>query len=359
MKNNTLTLNELFNHPDVRKTTGPQDMERIEAVLEKESNAPKEPVFIRALLGLGAWVAAIFLTIFSYEMEKSSTGAIIFGCAFMGAGIILSRIHRAVFLQQLALALAFAGNLLILYGVGEKCDRFHEIVPVLVLTHAALCLLVYPLLQNSIYRFLAPIGLTILLIVWIVDEKAFDWIHVLIAAEAVLTGVLFLKNRVPQFFKPLAYAAAFMLPSTLLFWNLYQTAEFSDIFLGRNHIEPLWPATLFLAGGLIYIYFHLSGGLSRIAKPWMILALGATIFLGIFSTPGILVVIGLLVLGYSLDEWILTWLAYVFLPVFLIVFYYNLQISLEYKSYIIMGSGLILLGVRWIAGRLMPKEVVR
>jgi hypothetical protein len=214
-------------------------------------------------------------------------------------------------------------------------------------------------LRNSIYRFLAPIGLTILLIAWIIDKKAFDWIHVLIAVEAVLTGVLFLKNRVPQLLKPLAYAAAFMLPSTLLFWNLYQTAEFSEMFIGRNHIEPLWPATLFLAGGLIYIYFHLSGGFSRISKPWMILVLSATIFLGFFSTPGILVVMGLLILGYSLDEWVLTWLAYVFLPVFLIVFYYNLQISLEYKSYIIAGSGLILLGVRWIAGKLMHKEVTQ
>lgn len=110
---------------------------------------------------------------------------------------------------------------------------------------------------------------------------------------------------------------------------------------------------------MIYLYFHLSGGLRRSTESWMVLAVAATILLGIFSTPGILVVIGLLVLGYGLDEKMLTWLAYAFLPVFLVVFYYNLNIDLAYKSYIIAGSGAILLGVRWIVSKLMPKEVTR
>ncbi|MCI5227648.1 MAG: DUF4401 domain-containing protein, partial [Candidatus Electrothrix sp. AX2] len=80
-----------------------------------------------------------------------------------------------------------------------------------------------------------------------------------------------------------------------------------------------------------------------------------TVLLGIFTTPGILVAIALLVTGYAFGDRILTGLAYLFLPCFLIVFYYALHIDLAYKSYVVAGSGLLLLAVRWIVQYLQPQ----
>jgi len=89
----------------------------------------------------------------------------------------------------------------------------------------------------------------------------------------------------------------------------------------------------------------------------MICAIISTILLGIFSTPGVLVAIGLLVLGYTFGDLILMALSYLFLPCFLVCFYYALNIDLAYKSWVIAGSGILLLVVRYILGRLQPPEV--
>ena len=355
MKINTPTFQELFRHPEMQKQVNLKNMQGISERLERASQIPAEPVFVRVLAGIGAWVAAFFLVLFVYEINHKDTVAIIGGSIFLVTGIFCGRISRATFVQQLSLALVFAGNILILYGVQEMSGYDNWILS-MVCTHAVLCFILYPIYNNSIYRFLAPIGLVLLLMTWIISEKTFEWVHVLIAAEALLAGILFLKKKIPAYLRPLAFSAAFMLPATLLSWNIEQTI---DKFEGINKALTLWPESLFLSGGLIYSYFYLSGGLRRSTESWMVLAVAATILLGVFSTPGILVVMGLLVLGYGLDEKMLTWLAYAFLPVFLIVFYYNLNIDLAYKSWIIAGSGAILLGVRWIAGRLMPKEVTQ
>ena len=63
------------------------------------------------------------------------------------------------------------------------------------------------------------------------------------------------------------------------------------------------------------------------------------------------------VIGYAFGDHILTTLSYLFLVCFLVVFYYALNIDLAHKSWIVAGSGVILLVVRWIAGYCRPKEM--
>ena len=93
---------------------------------------------------------------------------------------------------------------------------------------------------------------------------------------------------------PLAYASATTLPATLLFMNLTQVHLWQT-----NFSEPLWPSSLLLSGGLLYLLLHLAGS-KRFTEPWIMLALVVTVLLGIFTTPGILVAIALLVTGMFL-----------------------------------------------------------
>ena len=222
----------------------------------------------------------------------------------------------------------------------------------LVIAHAVICAVVYPLYPNSIYRFLAPIALATLATAWIVDSKIFALIHVLIAAETTLAGVLLLSKKQFISLRPLVYSSAIMLPATLLFMNLTQAAKWM-----KHFDEPLWPSSILLAAGLIYLYLHLAGNWKRISESWLILAIVSTILLSIFTTPGVLVAVGLLVIGYAFGNHILTALSYLFLVCFLVVFYYALNMDLAHKSWVIAGSGVILLIVRWIAGYCKPKEM--
>jgi len=351
MNDNSPTIGELLAHPKVQGLVSQEDVKRIAEILGKSERVSKDPMYIRMLSGIGAWFTAAFLILFLgiSHIVESGTGAIICGIIFLVAAIIIVRASKAAFLSQLSLALAFAGNILVLLGTDEF-GRYK--ISVVLITHAVVCAVVYPLYANSIYRFLAPTALVALATAWIVEEEIFVLMHVLIGAETLLSGILLLRKKRPPLLTPLVYSAAAILPATLLFMNLTQMNIWRTDF-----DEPLWPSSLLLAGGLIYLYFHLVGGSKRLREPWLILAIVSTILLGIFTTPGILVAVGLLVMGYAFGDRILTALSYLFLPCFLVFFYYALNVDLAHKSCVIAGSGVLLLVVRWIVGRYQPKEV--
>ena len=56
--------------------------------------------------------------------------------------------------------------------------------------------------------------------------------------------------------------------------------------------------------------------------------------------------LGLLVLGYARNDRYLLSIGILFFPVFIVVFYYEWQFSLFIKSWILMGSGAVLLVTR-------------
>lgn len=354
MNNDIPTIGELLKHPNLQGLVRQEEAEKIAEALGEAKETAGEPIYIRLLTGTGAWFSAGFLISFFVisGIINSDAGAMICGALLLVAACAIARSNKGTFLRQLALALAFAGNILIAFGAATASSPPGELTSAL-LMHAAVCALMYPLYPSTTYRVLAPIGLAIMATLWIIVEEVFVLIHLLLAAEMLLAGFLLLWRKCPPVFMPLAYAGAATLPATLLFMNLTQ------VHLWRTDFnEPLWPSSLLLSGGLIFLFLRLAGS-KRLAEPWMMLALVATVLLGIFTTPGILVAIALLIMGHAFGDRILSWLAYLFLPCFLIVFYYALHIDLAYKSYVVTGSGLFLLAVRWILQYLQTREVQR
>ncbi len=313
----------------------------------------KEPLYIRILTGVGAWFSAIFIIAFLGISNWLDDGAIIIGIFFLIGAVLTGRSSKTIFLRQLALALAFCGNLLVLYGTTHHF-HFDFNLPVLVSIQAIVCFVMYPLLPSPVYRFIAPIGLVSLLVAWIVDFEIFTAMHILTAGTMLLAGVLVLRKEKPRSLTPLTYSAAAMLPAALLFMNLTQLSPFGEHFRG-----PLWPSSVILAIGLIYLYIHLAGGADKLRQPWFILAVACTILLGVFTTPGVLVVVGLFILGFAFQDVFLSGLGYIFLPCFLILFYYAMNIDLAYKSYVVAGSGVVFLVVRWLASYCSPKGAIQ
>ena len=355
MSRGVTSIRELLSHPKMEGLLPPQKLKGISNYFSKAGAEAKDPFYIRILSGVGAWVAAFFLMVCLTLAQVLEAGAAttIFGVVLLAAGIGITRMGKTTFFDQLSLALVFAGNGLVVFGV-TSAFRAPEISD-LVVTHAIVCAVVYVLFPNSIYRFVAPTALAALLTVWIIYEKVFVFLHALIVAETILAGVLLLMKKRSETLTPLVYSAAAMLPATLLFMHLTQIDPWGIDF--RIPSIPLWPSSVALAAGLIYLYFHLAGGWKLFREPLLILAVLSTLLLGIFTTPGILVAIGLLIVGYSLDDHILTGFSYLFLICFLVVFYYALDVDLAHKSWVIAGSGVLLLIVRWIAGRFEVGEV--
>jgi len=352
MSDRSLTIRQLLAHPAVRDFVSSEDEAGISESLGKSHRTPEDPLYIRILLGAGAWFAAVFLVLFllAADILEGGSETIGFGFVFLVAAIVIAIARKITFLSQLSLALTFAGNGMVVVGVAIESDM--NSFSAVVIAHAAVCAAVYPLCANSIYRFLAPTLLATLATVWIIEEEAFVLIHALIAAETLAAGVLLLRKTSPgRMLKPLVYSAAAMPAATLLILSHTQIEIWRT-----NFDQPMWPSSVLLAGGLAYLYLDLAGGLKRLGEPWMILAIVSTILLGAFTTPGILAAVGLLVAGYAFGDRILTIMSYIFLPLFLVIFYYALNIDLAHKSWVIGGSGAVLLAARRLAERCAPRE---
>ncbi len=69
-----------------------------------------------------------------------------------------------------------------------------------------------------------------------------------------------------------------------------------------------------------------------------------------FRTPGIAAALGVLALGFHRRRPLLVGLSIVFLIAFSGFFYYSLSATLLTKSAVLVGSGLVLLGVRFVLG---------
>jgi hypothetical protein len=363
MKDTTLTLGELLSHPEVAPFLREDDMENIPSRMGRGDEAPKDPVYIRILSGVGAWFASFFLIGFlgMTRIITDDVGAIVTGVILLAAAVFLAKKCTSTFPSQLSLAFAFAGNVMVVGGLMQILLDSHSSgneILVLLLSHAVVCTTIYLLYPSVVYRFMAPLAFVIIATIWVSVEVKHFWVmHLLIAGEMLLLGVLLLHTRRTAFITPLIRATATMLPATLFFMNLTQGAMLDWHIWKMVPQNAMLPSSVMLAAGVIYMLSRLTGGPQQFGKPWLIVAMVATLLLGFFTTPGVLVAVGLLIAGYAFGDRALTALAYLFLPCFLVVFYYAMNVSLAQKSGMIAGSGLILLLVRLLIQRYATKEV--
>lgn len=335
----------LLSEPTVEKYLAPDILEDITQNVGRYIN-DREPLYIRILIGLGAWLAAVFF-ICAIEMvlwDKEILNLII-GIVLLAAGITVAKKVRFMFIQQLCLASVFAGNSLAVIALTRMNTVETGMMPVIF--QLFICAAVYPLFNNSVYRFIAPGAVAVLAIIWFYDENVLYCIHILIAVEMLLAGILFLRKKNIISLMPLAYSAAFMLPVTILIMNLMNI----NLYTAKMSVELL-PSSLTMGCGLLYLLFYVTTDKKYFRNPLIVLAIVSTVLLAAFTTPGILIAIGLLVLGYARHDKILTTAAFLFMPCFLVLFYYSLDVDLAYKSFIVGGSGVFLLIVRWIAAKL-------
>jgi len=216
MKDTTLTLGELVNHPEVAPFLREDDGEAITSCIKKRDEAPKDPVYIRILSGIGAWFASLFLIGFLgfSRIITNDGGAIITGVILLATAVFLAKKCTSTFPSQLSLAFAFAGNVMVVGGLMELLlhshSSGHEML-VLLLSHAVVCTTIYILYPSVVYRFAAPLAFVIIATIWAsVEVEAFWVMHLLVAGEMLLLGVLLLHTRRTAFIQPLISCDPFL-----------------------------------------------------------------------------------------------------------------------------------------------------
>ena len=157
-------------------------------------------------------------------------------------------------------------------------------------------------------------------------------------AYMICAGFLLLHDKIKKLYDPVAYA----LICTLLGLAVMQSA-------GMNvpKYQPVWGIEIwlpnFIAGfGLLYLLSHAVGGFKKQMDSQAIVIAVGVILLALFTNAGILLSIMLTVFGRMNHRRLVSFIGWISLTGFLIYYYYQMDFSLEKKSYVLLGIRLIL-----------------
>jgi hypothetical protein len=320
------------------------------------------PGYLRFITAVGAWLASIFFigcatAFFGWQAaQKPEIGAI--GIVLLIVAIVLNRFKLGLFIDQCALALSLAGQGMIYFGFVPDRDTGISATELSVAMAVVLYVL-YPSFLSRLITCLAALQITL----WWLHLKGGDWVPWLESKgtplsvpffaywllHLALLGVCLIPARFERLLAPLGYATAI----SLACW------QFQDAILGLGVLvsgTPKVVAGLMLfpwravvtAIALLGVAVWCAGSLSRVAERQMLFAavvLTLLVLVALGST-GVVLALLLMLLGFSLGKRPLLALGMLLLAVFLVDYYYSLEVNLLTKSMILVGSGAVLLALR-------------
>ena len=334
----------------------------VEGELPARSDS-RSPWYVRVMLGVAAWMGALFLfsfvgAMFVFVMQNAlasiAAGAMV--CA--GAVVVFRSERKSDFAGQFGLAVSLAGQTLIGYGLAKLLgNRVWPTALVMAAVQAGL----FCLAPNFVHRVLTA------------------WSSVLLAAVAF--GDLGLHP-----FSPALVTAAFA-------WVWIREFEFAGkgevaraggygLALAAMQVTvmhgELWTQWLFAKGGGPiggHLGIWLGAILSAAVLLWAVIlllrreqvpldsgpgriALAGALILGLASlkAPGVGPAAAILVVGFANGNRVLAGLGILALLGYLSHFYYALHATLLEKSLILACTGVALLAVRLAVHRFWPEE---
>lgn len=321
-------------------------------------SAAATPWYVRVLIGFGAWMAACFLIGFFGLLLglRDEKAFFILGLILCGATAGLRRVSSQIFLSQLCLAFCLTGQALFLGGLAELTDSASATALGVLLLELAL-LFLYP---DRILRFLATTGAALALLFLAYQPRILALVDLTLAGLAALLHLLFLqqarlqRGRQAALLSPVTFALATVFLGALLgrcFVHLGQE------FRLEGSESPLAILTLGLAVVTMYtaarVLQEVGIEVSGTAGVTVFASLGLTALLTL-NTPGVIAAAGVLALAFHRRSVVMLGLGVAFLIGFGVLYYHDLSLSLLAKSGALLGSGLVLLGLRLFILRRFP-----
>jgi hypothetical protein len=313
------------------------------------------PWYLRAVVGLGAWVATAFLLGFLFEIDvlKGDTTRIIVGALLVSGAVWLRREETGEFLRQLAVAASLAGQGLVVFGIGEA---LHSPAAAGV-TGVVLSVVLVWLMPDRLHRFLSAVIGSVAALAAVVDlglpygYEITTLALVALAAYIWRVGVRVRDERTAEMLEPVGYGLVVALFGVLLFGDSMVFSEVArEIHRGyrRSYLGAITTVGITIALAALVSAILEEHRTPRGGKLWVV-AIGAILLLGAatLSSPGIVAGATVLVLGFDRRNPVLIALAVMFLLVFGSVYYYSLSLTLLEKSGVLAASGVLLLALRW------------
>ena len=332
------------------------------------------PIYLRILTLIGALIASGFFFLFlAISGILDEDGFLILGLVFVAAayGLLVTAKKSNPILQVFFITCSFTllavGKILFVIGFVDMFDDFFSLSSRGVIWAATLgvglaTVLTYKLFPFVLDRFISScsfLGFFIATVITLPDSDSdlmpvvATWImNFFFLAYMICAGFLLLHEKVKKLYDPVAYA----LICTLLGLAVMQTALMSE-----PKFEPvlgieIWLPNFIAGFGLLYLLSHAVGGFKKQMDSQAIVIAAGVILLAFFTNAGILLSILLMVFGRMNHRPLVAFIGWISLTGFLIYYYYQLDFTLETKSYVLLGSGGLLLGIRLILNALVTRK---
>ena len=342
--------------------------------LATRSVGEEVPVYLRILTLIGALIASGFFFLFlAISGILDEDGFLILGLVFVAAayGLLVAAKKSNPILQVFFITCSFTllavGKILFVIGFVEMFGDLFSLRSrgdqrVALLGIGLATVLTYKLFPFVLDRFISScffLGLFIEIVIALPDLDSdvmpvvAAWImNFFFLTYMICAGFLLLHEKVKKLYDPVAYA---------LICTLLGLAVMQSGLMGEPKLEPvlgfeIWLPNFIAGFGLLYLLSHAVGGFKKQMDSQAIVIAAGVILLAFFTNAGILLSILLMVFGRMNHRPLVSFIGWTSLTGFLIYYYYQMDFSLETKSYVLLGSGILLLGIRLILNALVTRK---
>ncbi|QSQ13626.1 DUF4401 domain-containing protein [Myxococcus landrumensis] len=358
------SLREVFQGLQLDEVSESRARTSLEA-LQRTSTA--SPWYVKAFAGAGAWISAAFVLSF-FGCVGVMENEVIFIAVGLFASIcatLLRRLATGAFVDQLTLALALAGVGMVTAGVGMTSEDVETTAVANLLLSAGL-LVAFP---DSIFRFIATLNVVgaSLVLLWsglgVLGVDIGVFVCAAVAQFLLIFQPRLAVSRVGEIADSVTLGLSACVP-LLLLGRSTMSAMDSLVGLGFDtHIvaPPISVLTLGLTALTLYTAWHTMKELDL--EPASSTGAGVFVALTLMAlltphTPSVIASVGLLLSGFLRRNSLLLGIAVAFLLVSGSWYYYDLGLSLLAKSGALVGSGAILLALRWFLSQREPRTAV-
>ncbi len=304
---------------------------------ERAADRRSAPWYVQVILGGGAWITALIMIgfvaaalnlLFGFD-EPDLASAALGAAMFLGGMLLQARAGASVFVEQLAIALAAAGAVIAAASIGFEFDSVWGAAA----AAAALAAIDLWRGRNAQQQFLlAALGVGLAIAALAESEVAYRL--AMIAALAPI-GIWIYLRPPPRDLRPAATVLLLALPLYgLVADSPFAPAGEADGWMARAILIASMLAPAWLGGRAT----PAPGGAIRYAAVAV-----AAAAIGVLLPPGGSAALVILMLAFALGHWPLAIVGVLLEAYFIPRFYYDLEMSLLSKSWILMAVGVVLL----------------
>lgn len=318
------------------------------------------PWYVRAMVGLGGWVASLMVIVFLAGLSIGTDGAVLaVGAVLLIAAMGLRLFSGHDFVVQATLAAGLAGQaMLLIYLTADSHGDWLSHFCLAVIGLNAFLFLLFP---DRLYRLLCLLFCFAALVVWLYAQSLQAWV-VLVSPLAAALWLLLMAYRQQCYARGLGRyvwpAENGLLLSALAVMMLSTVYLLPDVDRTTLYPRP-WISSVLLGCLLLSLLWRHGQALLSAAEPtarWGLIAGAAALVAASWAAPGVLLALCVLLLGWLQARPAVTGTAVAFLVVFLIAWFYGLQVSMAVKALCLLASGALLLGLRPVLARLMARK---